>query len=430
MYFKPEMDVSKFPTLLNQFLSITGWEPWRKRLESLEYQLQSNPLLEEFLVDRHALELSMDHLKDYHQRTGTPPLAIVGSGQYRLYSFIAMVALVYAGLGDKGRKRLAGTLQGGLKDQIGLTPLQNEMEIAAHLMQGGFDVSFSDLETGGGFDFLAKRGDIEIEVECKMVSGDLGRQIHRRRLLDLCKHAYPVMRAHLDKTGGGRLVRIVLNSRLHGQTKLLQEICGRVSTALVNRTSLREPEPCAVHLETFELSESPFVNPSGGELERERVREFVKERFAISNSYMFVLFRPSHGAIIFVVESIQKDEVVKGLLRQLKTAAWGQFTKTRPGVLCVQLYDLTPEQMLELARSDSTDPQKVPALQIAISEFFASPKRNHIHTLTYRSHGHVTRTRAANDGQIATVSQEQGHTYTFKNRNHPMASDKRYSVFT
>lgn len=429
MYFKPELDISRFPTLLEQFLSITGWEIWRKRIDSLQHQLQSNPLLEEFLIERHALELCMGYLLDYYEATGKLPLAIVGSGQYRLYSFIAMVALVYDGLGDKGRKRLAGMLQGGLKDQIGLTPLQDEMEIAAHLMQRGFDVTFSDLETGGGFDFLARRGDIEIEVECKMVSGDLGRKIHRRRLLDLCNHAYPVMQEHLDKTGGGRLVRIVLNSRLHGQTKLLQEICSRVSTALVNRTSLREPEPCAVHLETFDLSESPFVNPSDNASERERVREFVKEKFAISNSHMFVLFRPSHGAIIFVVESIQKDEVVKGLLRQLKTAASGQFTKTRPGVLCVQLYDLTAEQMLELARGDSKDPQKASALQVATSEFFGSPKRNHIYTLSYRSHGHVTRTSADNGGQIATASQEQGPTYTFKNRNHPMASDLRYSVF-
>jgi len=340
------------------------------------------------------------------------------------------VALVYDGLADVGKKRLAGMLQGGLKDQIGLTPLQDEMETAAHLMQRGFDVTFSDLETGGGFDFLAKRGDIESEVECKMVSGDLGRQIHRRRLLDLCKHAYPVMQEDLDKTGGGRLVRIVLKSRLHGQTKLLQEICSRVASALLKRTSLKELTPCAVHLETFDPSESPFFNPPGEGLERERVREFVKERFGISNSYMFVLFRPSHGAIIVVVESLQKGAVLKGLLRQLKTAATGQFTKTRAGILCVQLYDLTPEQMLELGRSDSTDPQKASALQIATSEFFDSPKRNHIHTLTYRSHGQVTVTRTAKDGQITTVSQEQGHTYTFKNRNHPMVSDIRYSVFT
>ena len=430
MYFKPESDVSRFPTLLNKFLSITGWEPWHKRIESLQYQLESNPLLEEFLVERHALELCMGYLKDYHQGTGTIPLVIEGSGQYRLYSFIAMVALVYDGLADKGKKRLAGMLQGGLKDQIGLAPLQNEIETAAHLMQRGFDVTFSDLETGGGFDFLASRGEIAIEVECKMVSGDLGRQIHRRRLLDFWKHAYPVLQEALNRTNGGCLIRIVLSSRLYGQTKFLRGICDRLAAALWNRTSLSGPDPCAVHLEDFDLSGSPFFSPSGDGLERGRIGEFVKERFGIINRHMCVLYRPSQGAIIVVVESLQKDAVLKGLLRQLKSSARDQFTLTRPGLLVVQFYDLTPDQILELARSDSADPKKASGLQIASSAFFVSPKRNHIHTLTYRSHGQVTLTRTAKDGQMATVSQEGGHTYTFKNRTHSMAFDPRYSVFT
>ena len=61
----------------------------------------------------------------------------------------------------------------------------SEMATAAHLMRRHCDVEFHDLETGGGFDFLANRAGATLEVECKMVSGDLGRQIHRKRVLEL-----------------------------------------------------------------------------------------------------------------------------------------------------------------------------------------------------------------------------------------------------
>ena len=65
----------------------------------------------------------------------------------------------------------------GLQSDKGLLPLQHEMTTITHLLLNGFNVTCHDLENNGGFDFLASRDGVEVEVECKMVSGDIGKQL-------------------------------------------------------------------------------------------------------------------------------------------------------------------------------------------------------------------------------------------------------------
>ena len=49
--------------------------------------------------------------------------------------------------------------------------------MAVHLMSQGYDVGFHDLEGGAGHDFQASKDGAVIEVECKFISGDIGRKI-------------------------------------------------------------------------------------------------------------------------------------------------------------------------------------------------------------------------------------------------------------
>ena len=102
-----------------------------------------------------------------------------------------MFVQVHARLTTQGKRRLAGALQSSLEKEHGLGPLTFEIKVAAHLISRGFQIEFHDLEAGGGYDFLAISGSTKIEVECKHVSADIGRQIHRRALYDLGGVLFP-----------------------------------------------------------------------------------------------------------------------------------------------------------------------------------------------------------------------------------------------
>jgi hypothetical protein len=186
MHIVPEIRGTDFTDVFGRFLAITGIEPWERRIDSIRQQLNQNRFLEPFLMERHA-ELAFFHLMESRARTGELPLTIVGSGQYQPYAFITTLASTYDRLNTVGQVYLRGRLLKGLGDNDGLLSLQHEISTAAALMLQGFDVDFWDMESRGRFDFLPHRAGTEIEVECKMVSGDLGRKIHPRKMVELCR---------------------------------------------------------------------------------------------------------------------------------------------------------------------------------------------------------------------------------------------------
>jgi hypothetical protein len=348
------------------------------------------------------------------------PLDLTSPEHYTAFAFIAPLVLIYDRLCPAAEKRLAGSLQGGLNTDQGLRPLQNEIEVATHLMQSGFDIAFNDLEGGSpGFDFLAARCDVELEVECKSVSGDLGRQVHERRMAQVSDAIMRRLPAALDGVAGGRLVRVTIPARLPSDGTALAKIADSVKAAVEKATPVATAE-CKVEVSTFELAASPFSGEAGA-VTREEVRTFVNERLGIANPNAFVMFAPRQHAVVVVVESEKRDRVVDQLLDTLKDAAKGQFSGDRAAVLVVQFLELDADAMLAVAQRDSTDAAKASALQIATNLYFQSTARSHIHTVVYRSHGTVMST--------AADVQERGPTYVFTNPSHPRAGDARYRPF-
>ena len=97
------------------------------------------------------------------------------------------------------------------------------MRTVAHLMARGFDVEFHDLCKGGGYDFLAKDGEIIIEVECKSVSGDLGHRVQLKRQYQLMPYILDKMQRPV-KSGIVRLLVAKVPDRLHGNHEIMKAV--------------------------------------------------------------------------------------------------------------------------------------------------------------------------------------------------------------
>jgi hypothetical protein len=195
MQFDTELDVGYAPVLLDRFLSIIGRDPWIKRYRSLREQIRANPLLTPYVADAHGVEMRLGQFLEENRR---PDFAT--PRDYGLFSFMAPVVSLHERLTSAGKRRVEGALRGGLNTHDGLRSLKSEIETATHLVRRGFDVTPNDIEQGGGFDFLVARDGIELEVECKTASGDLGRQVHRRRMMELSWQVWPVIRGALSST--------------------------------------------------------------------------------------------------------------------------------------------------------------------------------------------------------------------------------------
>ena len=120
---------------------------------------------------------------------------------------------IYDQLPESGQRPFDGKLRDLVTGTYGARPFVYEISIASHLMRKGWDVEFADLCGSAQFDFLARRGDAEIEIECKTSSGDTGRKIHRQEVNRLADLLRPVTERLLDDAGC-HLLRIVIPDRL------------------------------------------------------------------------------------------------------------------------------------------------------------------------------------------------------------------------
>ena len=423
MYFAPEVTEHEFPAVIRQFNEITGWHPWKKRLTWLEVGLGQSVAMPYFWRERFELELAFAAVHKRYKVTGKFPRKNITIEQQRLLSFMAVVVRCYKRLGQPGKRRLRGMLLGSLKSDYGLGPLAYEMKIAAHLLTRGFDVTFHDLETGGNYDYLAVKDDLKIEIECKFITGDIGRQIHQKHLYQFGEYFTPKLGTVLDRVSGGIFVHVKIPGRLCGQERQHSAISEQVLCAIENRSGQLQFGENRVSVSRFDLESSPFERFKPEDLRKQHVDHFASSKFGIENKNMLVLFRPRRHAVLVALQSDKEDKVLTGIHKQLKESAAKQFSGTLPAMICCHLTDLSEAELLSLQYKDEHG--------IGIDHMTSDliVRRPQLLAVTYTAPGSISYERMT-VGQFEHQSQrEVGPTYTLRNPKHPLADDGRYSIF-
>ena len=426
MHFDTTAVPAELPALLRRFVSITAWGPWKSRLSALQRQMSSNPLLRELFEARYYLEFEMDRAHRALERGLKIGLPATYEGAAFL-SFVAMTVRVHQRLVMKGQRRLAGMIKSGLDAEHGLAPVQFEMLVAAHLMRRDFDVGFSDIESGGGFDFLAERDGVATEVECKTVSGDLGRKIHLRRLYQFGGQIHRLMVAALDLRPGGQLARVRLTGRFSGSDPELKAISERLNKVLNDGASDLETTTFAIEYRAFAWAGSPFEDAHSGSVSTEAVRRYVEQQTGLKLDHLVIVGRPRIGAVVVAIESLQPDAVMRALVEQLKDSVKRQFSGTRPGGLCVRFSDVTESELMDIVKDDRAGQPS--SLQKATSYLLGRDDWKMIRTLAYFTPGHLLASRTTDRQSVVDVAQEQGRTYTFTNLNSAFSQDPRLDLF-
>lgn len=417
MRFSTDVDMRVLPAVLPAFFGLIGWPAWETRVRSLRDQVRSNPLCRRLISERYSLELAVADLRERHRKTHRYPHSFT-SERHRAFAFAVATTKVHAGLTAFGQKALVGKIRGGLNASAGLAPIAHEFSMATHFVRKGFDVQFLDLETGGGFDLLATRGGLGVEVECKHVTGDIGRKVRLKELCALMRFVFPALKRDLDTGGLSRLLRVVIPDALPANFQFLKQLADEIVAALTDTTGQRASASCTVSFETLLHEEVQSKIRNGDEQELET---FLAERYGIVNSSVMIYSAVKKGTVCVSVESAEADSVVKNIHRSLKKDSKRQFTKRRPAVLCIELSELTPIQLQELYRAQNQDAGT--AIQRAINDLLV--RRPHLHTVALTVKGDL-HDRTTIQGPVLTRAlSDAGWTYFFTNPHHPLASDAR-----
>ena len=405
MRFEQSMHERDIPTVMKSVFQLVPYKLWKRRWKEWAEQEKVNPFLTDYLTAQFRIERSFEVTYEYYlARHKVPQLDALG---YELFSFLALLIGVYQRLSPKGQTRLAGSVRDGLQSTSGLVPVEVELRVATQLMQSGFDVDFTDLEGCQRFDLLATKPGLAIEIDCKSVSGDLGRSIHARRFREFAGYLLSSI-AKLAQKGGGFLVHITIPGNLQEN---IQGLATQANRAISDALSWGPPSEAAqahgkVRISTFDLTSSPFGQQTT--VTEADLSAFLINSLGIRENLNSVTHYVSgSGAVIVVMESERPDRVVDGIYRQLKDSAGRQFSGERPAVLCVRLRDINARQLVNLA-NDKTN-----GLAMIATRLLRADNRSHLAGISYISPSGTLSRSAAN------AVQDRGTAYYFPNPKHP-----------
>ena len=194
------------------------------------------------------------------------------------------------------------------------------------------------------FDFLARQGGNEVEVECKTTSGDTGRKIHRQEVNRLADLILPSTE-RLAGTAGCHRVLITIPNRLGKSTDELSRIASTVAAAAQQKVSASN-DVARVDYMFDNLGSWPEPGRD------QEAMAFFEQRFGIQNSHLLFHGRVGFSVVAVMITSSKADTVVKTIAAEAKEAA-DQCSGTRPALIALHLID-------QISRSDLQTMLKTP----------------------------------------------------------------------
>jgi hypothetical protein len=265
-------------------------------------------------------------------------------------------------LSTEAKTRLLGRIRKGLQE--GLWPLQHEMRVAANLSKRGWDLSFHDLEQGGGFDFLAIQNGKAFEVEAKAISAFTGWPIKpenlNKLLVEIKQHFV------LQSDSEIPVIGVKLSSSLSSDRTKLQELVAGFTKVAQDRASLSLSDAVirfigiAPNLTFQQLQKATYLH---GKMARK-----------------IILVNPSRPRVVLELDSERPVQLERKIIRTIGEAAREQFSRDKPGVVWTHINFVSDEVITHLALAQGA---VACFLDRVASSALLSEKRNHLSQLVF-----------------------------------------------
>lgn len=323
---------------INRFVEVVGRDRWSKRLDQLDIDQRKSFFSWKIVADYHWLEMAIGFQADVLEKEGRLLPELIDRLILAALNFAATTVEVYSQLSPAGKLVLEGRLRDAIKAETGFASLYLEIDLAQRLMDDDYDVQFPDMEGTARFDLLFSRGTFAAEVECKSLSVDAGRQIHRKDFYRFMETIAPTLTKYTDLKRQ-EVVIVSLASRLPSntahQTRLFQATASILqdgSPSIVEGPDFKlERRPCAEF-----LARAPFSDQKA--LFRACCAEFGP------NIHVSGGVSEDSGCLV-VMRSEREDDTSKPMLGAMRKAA-EQFSAQRPAFIAIQEHGIEAADLM------------------------------------------------------------------------------------
>ncbi len=339
MRFDIPSDLSLLAAFIPRFLDIIDRRRWYKRVEQLDFEQRSSANIWKIVSDYHWLEMAVSRQADVLDKEGRLLSEHVDQFAFSALHFVAAIVEIHARLPGDAQKQLEGRLRDGLKAESGFASLYLEADLALKLMAAGYDVRFPDLGGAASYDIEFSSDGFVGEVECKSLSADAGRRIHRKDFYRFMQALTPVLEAHADLQRQEVLV-ITLKDRLSSNVSKQAEL-RRAAGQMLGTNAPTSMRRAGFRIERRVYSECLGAAPLDDE---QAFYRFCEDAFGPSPHIAGGLTET--GGCLVVMRSEREDDTSKPWLEAMRKAAT-QFSGQRPSFIAVQFQDMTALDLMQ-----------------------------------------------------------------------------------
>ncbi len=408
---KVDLYTGEIPSVFERFSDLIDAEHWKKRVDLLKTDIKGNRLLKDYLIQENEIAFCLQASTELAKKFGRFPVHQMDcSSLFPCMAFAAQILSISEASGNTQRAQLVRRVHGALKNPDDMRGLRLELTAATHFLRRGLDVQWPEMIGGGTMDLmihgLSPQG---LEIECKSISDDKGRKIHKREALEFCSLVAP----QLNDLGKGLKTGIVavltLDGRMPGNFADRKKLAKSVVRNVLSGTSNCQLDGANLQIHEFDPALLGGLGEDGiPVISRDRVDSIT----GTTNRQALIVGRKSGGAIVLVLQSAQDDSLLTYTFDTLSKSAIKQLSGERAGMFLVGLEGLEAESLMELAQQDSTVDQPPTALRVRVSDFLASQSRDHVVGVGFISRMGL---RPATSG----VTDSGGSAYIFPKRESP-----------
>ncbi len=338
MLFSVPSALDELAGYVDRFIKLVGRERWFKRADQLDRDQKKSPFRGKVVADYHWLEMAISSQADVFAEEGRLLPELIDEQIVAALNFAATTVEVHTRLSTNGRPVLEGRLRDAIKAENGFAPVYLELDLAQRLMNDGYDVQFADIEGTGQFDLLFSRAEFSGEVECKSLSADAGRQIHRKDFYRYMEAITPALTAHVD-LGRQEILVVSLEARLPSSTS------DQAPVIQATRSILDDGAPAVVDGPGFKLARQPYGEVLANAPVHDQKAFFEACKNAFGENIHVAGGLSETGGCLVVMRSEREDDTSKPMLEAMRKAA-SQFTAERPAFIAIQEHDIEPADLM------------------------------------------------------------------------------------
>lgn len=174
------------PRMYQRLVSAIGAAHWQAAVARQEEAIRSNHFLGDYLRSEYAIAYQLDRLRVLVAKYGMLPHKACNDPKiFQSLAFATQILEVLKMSSPKQARSFVQRVRGAFSKSGELHGLLLELQAATHFVRRGRNVAWHRKKSEGSFDLLIEDlGPTGLEVECKSISDDKGRRIHRRAALD------------------------------------------------------------------------------------------------------------------------------------------------------------------------------------------------------------------------------------------------------